>query len=81
MADFITVDQYTALKLEFTEQYGWKLIEGWVGREGDFKPNFCDREFKKGTGKKTAPVTVKLGTNEQAINALQGLLAQIDVPF
>lgn len=81
MADFITVDQYTALKLEFSEQYGWKLIEGWVGREGDFRPNFCDREFKKGTGKKKAPVTVKLGTNEQAINALQGLLAQIDVPF
>lgn len=85
MADFITVDQYTAVKLEDGGQYGWKLVEGWVGRDGDFKPNFCDREYKKGSGKKTAPVTVKLGTKEQAIAALQGLLASLtttnDVPF
>jgi len=61
MSDAIRVDQYTLVKLEDSGQYGFKLIEGWEGRDGEFKPNFCKREFKKGSGDKIVPVSVKLG--------------------
>lgn len=87
----IKVDQYTALKIEQTEKYGVKLLEGWTGRDGDFKPNFCDREFKKGNGKKTVPVSIKLGDKATAETVLLQLLTeltgnvyfvrQVDVPF
>jgi hypothetical protein len=78
----ITIDKYTTLKLE-DGQYGVKLIEGWVGREGDFKPSFCKREFKKGSGDKTAPVSVKLGDRAKAIEVARAILTELgeDAPF
>jgi len=89
--DFIRVDQYTVLKVEDSGQYGFKLIEGWEGRDGDFKPNFCKREFKKGSGEKNVPVSIKLGDRQSALAALTLLFKQIsggasqppidDVPF
>lgn len=70
MNEIITVDEYTSLKIEDGGKYGWRITEGWIGREGDFKPNFCKREFKKGAGEKTAPVSVKLGGKTAALAAL-----------
>ena len=36
-----TIDQYTTLKIEDRGEYGWQLTEGWIRREGDFKPKWC----------------------------------------
>lgn len=88
------IDQWTALNMEDSGTYGWKLIEGWEGREGDFRPNFCKREFKKGNGEKTAPVAVKLGDKAKVIEVALWMLkeatgreyipmteSQTDIPF
>ena len=75
--DFIRVDQYTVLKVDVSGQYGVKLIEGWEGRDGDFKPNFCKREFKKGTGEKNVPVSIKLGDRNTAVNVLETILLEL----
>ena len=78
MSEAIAVDKYTVIKVESSEQYGYKLIEGWVGREGDFKPNFCKREFKKGSGEKNVPVSIKLGGDKlDAERVLLEVLHQI----
>lgn len=71
------IDQWTALNMEDAGTYGWKLIEGWEGREGDFKPNFCQREFKKGSGAKTAPVAVKLGDKAKVIEVALWMLKEV----
>jgi hypothetical protein len=71
------IDQYTAVNLEDSGTYGMKLIEGWEGREGDFRPNFCKREFKKGSGEKTAPVSVKLGDKAKAIEVALWMLKEL----
>lgn len=77
--DYIEIDQYTAVKLEDGGQYGWKIIEGFVGRDGDFKPGFCKRKFGgKDAPEKVAPVSVKLGTKDQAVASLKLMLAQLD---
>jgi hypothetical protein len=81
MNDYLEVDQYTAVKIEDNGEYGFKLVEGWVGRAGDFKPNFCKREFKKGSGERNVPVSVKLGDAEKAIAILETLLKQLKTPF
>ena len=70
------IDQYTTLNLEDSGAYGWKLIEGWEGETG-FRPNFCQREFKKGSGAKTAPVSVKLGDKAQAIETALWILKEL----
>lgn len=78
MSDFIRVDKYTVVNVEVNEQYGVRLVEGWEGREGDFKPNFCKREFKKGSGEKTVPVSIKLGDKTTAAAVLRMLLKQLE---
>ena len=75
--DPIRVDKYTLIKLENGGQYGFKIIEGWENNAGEFKANFCKREFKKGSGEKLMPVTIKLGTREVAIATLQMLLKEL----
>jgi hypothetical protein len=74
----IRVDKYTLIKAEDNGEYGWKLMEGWENQAGEFKPNFCDREFKKGSGKKSVPVTIKLGDKSTAISALKMILAELE---
>jgi len=82
MSESIRVDQYTLVKLEDSGQYGFKLIEGWEGREGDFKPNFCKRSFKKGGEEKNVPLSIKLGDKETAIGVLKMLLNELEpTPF
>jgi len=78
MSDFVRIDKYTVAKLEDSGQYGFKIIEGWEGRDGSFKPNFCDREFKKDSGKKTVPVSVKLGDKPTAIATLKIWLRELE---
>lgn len=62
------VDKFTSL--DITERNGkYSLLEGWEGQSGEFKPNFCKREFgKKGEKvEKTAPVFINIGDKAQAI--------------
>jgi hypothetical protein len=61
----ITIDQYATLDIqEGKGNYAgtYSLLEGWIGREGDFKVNFCKREFGKEKVEKNVPVGVKLGS-------------------
>jgi hypothetical protein len=86
MTDII-IDKYTALKVEDNGQYGWKLTEGWIGKDNQFRPNFVRREFTKGSGDKNVPLSIKLGDKDTAILALKTMINQIsgtidgDVPF
>ena len=73
----VKVDQYSTLKLEDAGQYGFKITEGFVGKEGEFVPRFCRREFKKGTGEKNVPVSVNLGDKASAVLALTTFLAAL----
>ena len=69
----IRIDKYTLIKLEEND-YGVKLMEGWEGRDGEFKPNFCKRSFSKDGEEKNVPVSVKLGDKEKAREVLTKLL-------
>ncbi len=73
------IDKYTTLKLEDRGQYGYSLLEGWMGREGDFKPSFCKREVGKAGEKveKTMPVNVKLGDKAKAIEVAAWILKEL----
>jgi hypothetical protein len=75
----IKINQYASLQLASSTQYGYALQEGWVTREGEFKVNFCKREFgKKGSKtEKTVPVSIPLGNKETAIATLTMLLKEI----
>ena len=83
----ITIDQYTTLQL--SEYKGtFSLVEGWINREGDFKPNWCDKEFgKKGEKvKKVVPLSVKCGDRESVLKLAEWILTiinqqDIDLPF
>lgn len=78
MSDTVKIDEYTELSVE-NGDYGIKIIEGWIGRDGDFRPSFCKREFKKGSGEKSCPVSIKLGKDANAAAyALRLLADQID---
>lgn len=79
--DYIEVDQYTAVKLEDGGKYGYKLIEGYVDKAGEFRPSFCKRQFGKNAEEKKAPVCVKLGDATKAAAVLETMLSQLDVPF
>jgi hypothetical protein len=83
MFEAIRIDKYTLVKLEESQEFGVKLMEGWENQAGEFKPNFCKREFKKGSGEKTLPVNVKLGDKQTAVSVLKMLLSQIqgDAPI
>jgi hypothetical protein len=72
----IKVDQYTSLNLE--EYKGtYAIIEGWIGRDGTFKPSWCTREIGKEKTEKKMPVRVKLGDKDNAIKALTMLLEEL----
>ena len=72
----ITIDKYTAVQLE--EYNGaYSLVEGWAGKDGTFKPNWCEVEFGKEKIKKNVPKKVKLGDKAIAISALEETLAEL----
>lgn len=73
----IQVDQYTTLQMQDSEQYGVSIIEGWIKDDGEFKARTCLREFKKGTGEKQAPVSVKLGDRAKAIEVALAILRSL----
>jgi len=77
--EIIVIDKYTAVKLEDKGQYGFNLTEGWINREGDFKPSFCKREFGKVGEKteKTITVNVKLGDKAKAIELCLEILKEL----
>ena len=73
-------------------QYGFKLIEGWLNKDGDFKPNFCKRQFGKDAPERNVPVSIGIGENaKDAATNLRRLADQVenmdvraaddDVPF
>ena len=83
----ITIDQYTALSLtKYKDTY--QLVEGWIDREGIFKPNWCEKEFGK-KGEKVAkqvPLSVKIGDKEKAVELARFILEEleaqgVDIPF
>jgi len=60
-------------------EYGFKIVEGWENRDGDFKPNFCKRQFGKDAPEKNVPLSIKIGENATAAAAnLRVLADQID---
>jgi len=84
MTETITIDKYTSLEIrEFNGTYS--IMEGWINQNGEFKPNFCKREFgKKGEKvEKTVPVTIKCGSKETLINLANYILSQYgeEAPF
>lgn len=76
----ITIDKYTVIRIEDGGQYGFKLLEGWINRDGEFKPSFCKREFGKAGSKqeKTIPVSVKIGNADTMRELAAALLAAAD---
>jgi hypothetical protein len=75
----ITIDKYTSLELVDKGKYGFQLMEGWVGKDGDFKPSFCKREMGKAGEKveKTLPLNVKLGDRDTAISVARYILTEL----
>jgi hypothetical protein len=69
MSETIKIDDYTSLIIAEGEgkyKGTYSIMEGWINRDGEFKPSMCKREFgKKGEKvEKTVPVTVKCGNVE-----------------
>jgi hypothetical protein len=79
----VTIDKYTSLELVDKGQYGFQLMEGWVGKDGTFKPSFCKREMGKDKVEKTIPLNVKLGDKDTAISVAKYILNELGegVPF
>jgi len=73
------------------KQYGFKLVEGWTNKDGEFKPNFCRRQFGKDAPEKNVPVSIGIGENSKEATAnlrkiadqieASGPLPDDDVPF
>ena len=80
----ITVDKYVSVTAECYNNV-WSVKEGWVNKDGEWKPNFCKREFGKDKIEKKAPVSVRLGDKETALAVLRELYSEISggesVPF
>jgi len=77
MPELIKVDDYTSLKIE--EYNGtYFIVEGWIGRDGDFKANWCDREFgpKDKKEKKRWPVKVKCGDKQSLLELADYIYGQ-----
>jgi hypothetical protein len=77
----IKIDQYTVIEIRDNGQYGFQILEGWVDKDGNFKPNFCKREYGKDKVVKTVPVSVKLGDKAKALEALKLFIATIEGGF
>jgi hypothetical protein len=75
----ITIDQWTSLEFKQDGKWGWQLTEGYMGKDGEFHPKFCKREFGKDKTEKTAPLSIKFGNDP--VKALTELLNAIEQPF
>lgn len=73
----VQIDKYVTVKLEDRGQWGWSLMEGWINKDGDWKPNFCTRKVGKEQIEKTMPVSVKLGDKAKAIEVLTAALKEL----
>lgn len=62
------IDQYTAVEIEEYKNT-YQLKEGWMNKNGEFKPNFCKREVgpKDNKQEKLMPVTVRIGDKAKMI--------------
>ena len=84
----ITVTDKVSIELENYNGI-FSIKEGWVNREGEFKPNFCKKQFKKDGPEKTTPVSVRIGDQGTAAAVLRELYKELtggkeidsDVPF
>lgn len=59
------------------EEYNgtYSLTQGYIGKDGTFKPKFVKEEFGKGN-EKTIPKRIPLGDRDKAIEALTHLLGE-----
>jgi hypothetical protein len=73
----IRVDQYTVVQVENYKGV-YSLVEGWEGRDGDFKANWIKQPFGKEKIEKELPKKIKFGDKETAINVLKTLLAELE---
>jgi hypothetical protein len=81
MATEITIGK-TVLQLE--EYNGiYSLVEGWINRDGVFKPNWCKRQYGNDAPEKNYPVKIKLGNKEGLKSVLNWLQVQFgdEPPF
>jgi len=77
MVETITIDDYTTLQLsEYNGTYS--LVEGYIGKDGNFYPKTCMRVFKKDTPEKKAPVSIKCGEKEHIIGLAYWILEQFE---
>ena len=81
----IQIDKFTALELREDATYGFSLLEGWVPKDGDWRPSMCVRTYGKDKIEKKVPVSVKLGDKDKAVEVVKWLYKELtgdsDVPF
>ena len=53
----------------------FSLVEGWINREGDFKPNWCKRTFGQNAPEQNTPVKIRIGNKEDIEKLARFLLA------
>lgn len=78
----ITIGKTTLQLQEYKGSYS--LVDGWLNRDGVFKPNFCKRQFGKDAPIQDVPVSVRCGDREGLQKLALWLLDEIekiDVPF
>jgi len=84
----ITVTDKVSVEVEnFNGMFSLK--EGWIDRGGNFKPNFCKKQFGKNAPEKTVPVSVRIGDAGTAPAVLREIYRKVtggkdiddDAPF
>lgn len=80
----ITVTDKVSIEVENYNNI-YSIKEGWINRNGEFKPNFCKKEFGKEKVEKTVPVSVRIGDKGTALSVLREVYREIsgdeEVPF
>lgn len=75
----ITIDKYTTLNMEEYNSV-FSLLEGWVGKDGNFKPIFITEEWGKEKTPKKMPKRVKLGDRKTALAVADAIYDYFQVP-
>jgi hypothetical protein len=77
MDEMINIDKFTALHLD--EYKGvFSIVEGFVGKEGEFKNRWIKEEMGKDKVEKNMPKRVKLGNKQAAVEVARWILAYLD---